>query len=250
MSSSAAMPATGEPSTTRGTSPHASVVERPTASSRRQISGTSSTRIQCSCMFCRSVRSAVSRPNSVEMPPITRSCSVVSCPPSMRTRSMKYSSSSSCGSSVAVLPPSMPGLALRVEAPPAEAAVQVGRVDAREAARGVDRLDALAHGEAAVLLLPHLVGVERRGAVDLPLPVRAGGGTRGRSGRSAAAGRSGRAGARHRRAARRGSVVRVRHPSSSGWSRASSSPWPALLRDARVRSKLGEARAGGTFVTP
>ena len=37
-------------------------------------------------------------------------CSVVSFPPSMRTRSMKYSSSSSCGSRVAVRPPSMPGL--------------------------------------------------------------------------------------------------------------------------------------------
>ena len=110
ISSSAAMPATGEPSTTRGTSPHASVVPSPTASRRRQISGIDSTSIQCSWMFWRSVRSAVSRPNSVEMPAMTRSCSVVSCPPSMRTRSMKYSSSSSCGSSVAVRPPSMPGL--------------------------------------------------------------------------------------------------------------------------------------------
>ena len=94
---------------TRGVSPHASVVDRPTASSRRQISGTSSIRIQCSWTFCRSVTSAVSRANSVETCAITRSCSVVSWPPSMRTRSMKYSSSSSCGSSTAVLPPSMPG---------------------------------------------------------------------------------------------------------------------------------------------
>jgi hypothetical protein len=37
--SSAAMPATGEPRMTRGVSPQASVVDRPTASSRRQISG-------------------------------------------------------------------------------------------------------------------------------------------------------------------------------------------------------------------
>ena len=216
MSSSAAMPATGEPRMTRGTSPHASVVPRPTASRRRQISGTSSTRIQCSWMFWRSVRSAVSRPNSVEMPPMTRSCSVVSCPPSMRTRSMKYSSSSSCGSSVAVLPPSMPGLALRVEAPPAEAAVQVGRVDRREAALGVDVLDALAHGEAAVVLLPLLVGVEGGGAVDLPLPVRAG--RRARAGRlgacrALAAARPGRSRPPARAGARRAAAA-SRHPSS------------------------------------
>ena len=110
MISSAAMPATGEPRMTRGQSPQASVVDSPTASSRRQISGTSSTRIQCSWTFCRSVMSAVSRAKSTLIWPITRSCSVVSAPPSMRTRSMKYSSSSSCGSRVAVLPPSMPGL--------------------------------------------------------------------------------------------------------------------------------------------
>jgi hypothetical protein len=74
---------------TRGVSPQASVVLSPTLSSRRQISGTFSISIQCSCTFCRSVTSAVSRPNSVEMPAMTRSCSLVSAPPSMRTRSMK-----------------------------------------------------------------------------------------------------------------------------------------------------------------
>lgn len=47
MISSAAMPATGEPSTTWGQSPQASVVIRPTDSNRRQISGMS-TLIQCS----------------------------------------------------------------------------------------------------------------------------------------------------------------------------------------------------------
>ena len=62
MISSAAIPATGEPRTTRGVSPQASVVDRPTDSSSRQISGMSSIRIQCSWMFWRSVMSAVSRP--------------------------------------------------------------------------------------------------------------------------------------------------------------------------------------------
>ena len=56
-----------------GQSPHASVVCRPTASSRRQISGMSSTRIQWNWMFCRSVMSAVSRANPWEMSAITRS---------------------------------------------------------------------------------------------------------------------------------------------------------------------------------
>ena len=46
-------------------------------------------RIQWYCTFCRSVTSATSRPNSVLMPPMTRSASLDSCPPSMRTRIMK-----------------------------------------------------------------------------------------------------------------------------------------------------------------
>src|SRR5882762_2244366 len=48
---SAATPSRGQPSITRGVSPQASVVDRPTASSLFQIVGTSSTRIQCSCTF-------------------------------------------------------------------------------------------------------------------------------------------------------------------------------------------------------
>ncbi|MCY1241022.1 hypothetical protein D9M72_539020 [compost metagenome] len=87
-----------------------------------------------------------------------------------------------------------PGLALRVEAPPAEAAVQVLAGDGVEAVLGVDGLDTLTDVEAVVLLLPGFVGVERRGAVNLPLSVRlrcrsvgacgslGGSGVRGRSG--------------------------------------------------------------------
>ena len=164
-----ATPATGLPSTTRGQSPHASVVCRPTASSRRQISGMSSTRIQCSWMFCRSVMSAVSRANSREMSAMTRSWARLSWPPSIRTRSMKYSSSSSCGSSTAVRPPSMPGLALGVEAPPAEPAAQVLRVDGGEAAVRVDVLDPGPDVERVVVLLDPLVGVERLAVAERPL---------------------------------------------------------------------------------
>ncbi len=108
MTSSASTPASGQPRITRGVSPQASVLPSPTASSRRQISGTSSIRIQWYWTFCRSVMSATSRPNSVLIPPMTRRASLVSRPPSMRTRSMKYLSSSSSGSSTAVLPPGMP----------------------------------------------------------------------------------------------------------------------------------------------
>jgi hypothetical protein len=61
ITSSSAMPATGEPRITLGLSPHASIVVRPTSSSFRQIVGMSSTRIQWYWMFCRSVMSAVSR---------------------------------------------------------------------------------------------------------------------------------------------------------------------------------------------
>ena len=110
MISSAAMPATGLPSTTRGQSPHASMVVRPTSSKRRQISGMSSIRIQWYWTFCRSEMSAVLRANSVETPATTRSCSVVSAPPSMRTRIMKYSSCSSSASSFEVRAPEMPCL--------------------------------------------------------------------------------------------------------------------------------------------
>ena len=66
-------------------------------------------RIQCNWMFCRSVMSATLRPNSCEIVAMVRSCSRLSRPPSLRTRSMKNSSESSCGSRVAVRPPSIPG---------------------------------------------------------------------------------------------------------------------------------------------
>ena len=109
MISSLATPATGEPRKGRGESPQASVLLSPEASSRFQISGTSSIRIQWNWMFSRSVTSAVSRAKSTPMLPRARTASLDSRRPSERTRSMKYSSSSSSSSSIAVLPPSKPG---------------------------------------------------------------------------------------------------------------------------------------------
>jgi hypothetical protein len=65
------------------------------------------------------------------------------------------------------------GLALRVQAPPAEAAAEVLRVDRGEAAMRVDRLDAVTDVEAAVVLLHALVGVERLAVADGPLALAA-----------------------------------------------------------------------------
>jgi hypothetical protein len=107
--SSAAIPASGQPKITRGVSPHASVVDSPADSSASQMAGTSSIRTQCSWMFCRSVTSAVPRAYRRETSAITRSCPASSWPPSIRIRSMKNRSSSSSGSSTAVLPPPMAG---------------------------------------------------------------------------------------------------------------------------------------------
>jgi hypothetical protein len=59
--------------------------------------------------------------------------------------------------------------ALRVEAHPAEAAAQVGRVDRVEAAAGVGVEDAVPHVERVVVLLGLLVLVERLGVAERPL---------------------------------------------------------------------------------
>jgi len=109
MISPAAIPASGQPRITRGVSPHASVLDSPTDSSAAQMAGTSWICTQCSWMFCRSVTSAVPWAYRRETSAITRSWAPDSWPPSIRIRSMKYWSSSSSGSSTAVLPPSMPG---------------------------------------------------------------------------------------------------------------------------------------------
>ena len=103
------VPASGLARKPRGVSPQASVVMSPTASRRSQIWGMSSTRIQWYWMFWRSEMSAVPRANCSERSASTRTWVGLRARPSVRTRSMKYSSESSCGSSWAVRPPSMPG---------------------------------------------------------------------------------------------------------------------------------------------
>ena len=67
-----------------------------------------------------------------------------------------------------------PGLALRVEPPPAHAAAQVVGGDRAEALLGVDVLDAGTHVEAVVLGLERLVLVERLGLAQRPLALGAG----------------------------------------------------------------------------
>ena len=65
------------------------------------------------------------------------------------------------------------GLALGVQAPPAETAAQVALVDGLEAALGVDVLDARPHVERVVVLLGLLVGVERLAVAERPLALAA-----------------------------------------------------------------------------
>src|SRR5690606_36715969 len=59
--------------------------------------------------------------------------------------------------------------ALGVEAPPAEPAAQVGRIDRVEPALGVDALDARADVEAVVVAIGALVRVEQFAVAQLPL---------------------------------------------------------------------------------
>lgn len=66
-----------------------------------------------------------------------------------------------------------PGLALRVEAPPAHAAAQVAAVDGVEAAVGVDVLDTRADVQAVVVLLELLICVERLAVAERPLALAA-----------------------------------------------------------------------------
>ena len=79
------------------------------------------------------------------------------------------------------------GPALRVQAVPAEPAAQVGRVDRVEAVLGVNVDDPLPHIEAVVVLLVHLVGIERLVVAQCPLALTAL--AAGAAGRGRAAGR-------------------------------------------------------------
>ena len=198
----------------------------------------------------RSVTSAVSRAKSSPMVPSARTASAGSSFPSVRTRIMKNSSSSSCGSSVAVLPPSKPRGALGVEPPPAEPAAQVGRVDRGEAALGVDVLDPGPHVERVVVLLELLVGVQRLAVAERPLAL-----TAARSGPATAAGRAGARGGLVRLWGVIGAFLRGR--------RTTRGADPSTLREDRLaatgarwtgvsaggRSRLGPERPDGRLVS-
>jgi hypothetical protein len=89
IASSAAMPATGEPRITRGVSPQASVVSMPRLSRRCQIAGMALDLdpVVLDVLPVRDV-GGVARVGLADLAE-ARSCSVVSAPPSSRTRSMK-----------------------------------------------------------------------------------------------------------------------------------------------------------------
>ena len=180
------MPASGLPRTTRGQSPQASCgaeADAPRAGARSP--GTSSTRIQCSWMFCRSVMSAVSRANVVEMSAMVaqlrgRELAAVDADAEHEVLVVELVRLEDGGAAAVDAGP-----ALGVEAPPAEPAAQVGRVDRGEAAVGVDVLDAGPDVERVVVLLGLLVGVERLAVAERPLALAAlaPGERRARSGR-------------------------------------------------------------------
>ena len=166
---SAATPSSGQLSITRGVSPQASVVLSPTASSCSQMVGTSSIRIQCSWMFCRSVMSATSRPYRVAMSPTTRSCS----------RGQPPAVDADAEHEVAIFelfglqdrrPAARDALgALGVEAVPAEPAAQVTGIDAVEAGVLVDVDDPLLDQQTVVVSFAALVGVQRFAVAQRPL---------------------------------------------------------------------------------
>ena len=157
------------PARRAGQSPHASVVCRPTASRRRQISGTFSTSIQWYWTFSRSEMSAVSRANSVEISPIVRSCSTVE----------RAAVAADPQHEVAVLDARRCSRhRSRCRRSPACAGYRAPTSGTGRAGRscrccrspaGVDVLDAGAHVERVVVLLGLFVGVERLAVAERPL---------------------------------------------------------------------------------
>ena len=146
----------------------------------------SSTRIQCSWMFSRSVTSAVSRAKVWEISPIDAQLlggqrPAVDAHPQHEVRRVE------------LLLVDVPGVgarealgALGVEPHPAETPAQVGRVDRVEAAVGVDVLDARPHVERVVVLLGLLVLVQRLAVAQRPLALGLALAGRGRAWASAA----------------------------------------------------------------
>ena len=173
MISSASRPASGQPRITRGVSPQASVVVRPTDSRASQIAGTFSISTQCSWMFCRSVTSAVPRAYRREMSAMARSCSVVELAavdpdPQHEVAVVEFLRLEHRGLAAVDAGP-----ALGVQPVPAEPAAQVGRVDRVEALLGVDVDDPLADVEPVVVLLVLLVLVQRLAVAEGPLALAA-----------------------------------------------------------------------------
>ena len=130
-------------------------------------------RIQWYWTFCRSVTSATSRPNSVLMPPMTRSCvagqlAAVDADPHHEVLVLEL-----LGLQHGGLAAGDALGALGVEAHPAHAAAQVAGVDAVEAGLRVDVDDPLTDLETVGVLLHPLVGVERLPVAQSPLALAA-----------------------------------------------------------------------------
>ena len=126
-------------------------------------------RIQCSCTFCRSVTSATSRPNSVLIPPMMRSCVAGQLPAVDADAQHEVRVLELLGLQQGGLAARDALGALGVEAHPAHPATEVAGVDAVEAGLRVDVEDPLPHVEAVGVLLHPLVGVQRLAVAERPL---------------------------------------------------------------------------------
>ena len=154
---------------TRGQSPQASVVSRPTASSRSQIAGhvLDPHPVQLDVLpvgDVGGVAGVVARDLADDPQLLGREGAAVDPDAEHEVLVLELVRLERGG-----LAAVDPGLALGVEAPPAEPAVQVVVADRGEPLLAVDVLDAGAHVERVVLLLEALVGVQRLGLAEGPL---------------------------------------------------------------------------------
>ena len=169
MISSAATPATGEPSTTRGVSPQASAVVQPDVLEALPDRGDvlDPDPVQLDVLPVGDVGgvAAVRRRDVGDGPQLGQVDLAAVAADAQHEVLVVELVRLQDGRTAAV----DAGLALRVEAPPAHPAAQVGRVDGGEPAVGVDVLDPRPDVQAVVVLLEPLVGVERLAVAQRPL---------------------------------------------------------------------------------
>ena len=166
--SAAAIPATGEPSTTRGVSPHASVVDRPTASSRSpdlwNVFDPDPVQLDVLPVGDVGGVAGVAGGDVRDDPQLLGGeLATVDADAQHEELVVELMGLEHCGTSAGDS-----RAALGVQTPPAEPAAQVGRVDTGEAALAVDVLDPGPHVEPVVVLLEPLIRVQRLEMAQAP----------------------------------------------------------------------------------